>query len=64
MVSTAPPTFVLQASRPETIPDSYKRFIENRFRETFSLKVPLRFVYRERARRQRPRRAKPKRRGA
>ncbi|MCX5732274.1 MAG: ribosome biogenesis GTPase Der [Deltaproteobacteria bacterium] len=64
MVSTAPPTFVLQASRPETIPDSYKRFIENRFRETFSLKVPLRFVYRERARRQRSRRAKPKRRGA
>ncbi len=64
MVSTAPPTLVLQASRPETIPDSYKRFIENRFRETFGLKVPLRFVYRERARRDRPRRAKSKRRGA
>jgi GTP-binding protein len=64
MVSTAPPTFVLQASRPETIPDSYKRFIENRFRERFELRVPLRFVYRERARRDRPRRAKPKRRGA
>jgi GTP-binding protein len=64
MVSTAPPTFVLQASRPETIPDSYKRFIENRFRETFGLRVPLRFVYRERARRDRPRRGKPKRRGA
>ena len=64
MVSTAPPTFVLQASRPETIPDSYKRFIENRFRETFGLKVPLRFVYRERSRRDRPRRAKSKRRGA
>jgi GTP-binding protein len=64
MVSTAPPTFVLQASRPETIPDSYKRFIENRFRETFGLRVPLRFVYRERARRGRSSRAKPKRRGA
>jgi GTPase len=64
MVSTAPPTLVLQASRPETIPDSYKRFIENRFRETFGLKVPLRFVYRERARRDRPRRPKSKRRGA
>lgn len=64
MVSTAPPTLVLQASRPETIPDHYKRFVENRFREAFGLRVPLRFVYRERARRDRPRRAKPGRRGA
>jgi GTP-binding protein len=64
MVSTAPPTLVLQASRPETIPESYKRFIENRYRETFGLKVPLRFVYRERARRGRSRRSKTKRRGA
>ncbi|MEI6225076.1 MAG: ribosome biogenesis GTPase Der, partial [Deltaproteobacteria bacterium] len=48
MVSTAPPTLVLQASRPQTIPDHYKRFVENRFREAFGLKVPLRFVYRER----------------
>ena len=64
MVSTAPPTLVLQASRPETIPDHYKRFVENRFREAFGLRVPLRFVYRERARRDRPRRSKPGRRGA
>ena len=40
MVSTAPPTLVLQASRPETIPDHYKRFVENRFREAFGLRVP------------------------
>jgi GTP-binding protein len=64
MVSTAPPTLVLQASRPETIPDHYKRFVENRFREAFGLRVPLRFVYRERSRRDRPRRSKPGRRGA
>jgi GTPase len=64
MVSTAPPTLVLQASRPETIPDHYKRFVENRYREAFGLRVPLRFVYRERARRDRPRRSKPGRRGA
>ncbi len=64
MVTTAPPTLVLQASRPETIPDHYKRFVENRFREAFGLRVPLRFVYRERARRDRPRRSKPGRRGA
>ncbi len=64
MVSTAPPTMVLQASRPQTIPDHYKRFVENRFREAFGLKVPLRFVYRERTRRDRGRRPKPGRRGA
>jgi GTP-binding protein len=64
MVSTAPPTLVLQASRPQTIPDHYKRFVENRFREAFGLKVPLRFVYRERARRNRGRRPKTGRRGA
>ncbi len=64
MVSTAPPTLVLQASRPETIPDHYKRFVENRFREAFNLRVPLRFVYRERARRDRPRRPSKGRRGA
>jgi GTP-binding protein len=64
MVSTAPPTLVLQASRPETIPDHYKRFVENRFREAFGLRVPLRFVYRERSRRDRPRRPGKGRRGA
>ena len=64
MVTTAPPTLVMQASRPETIPDHYKRFVENRFREAFGLRVPLRFVYRERSRRDRPRRSKPGRRGA
>ena len=64
MVTTAPPTLVMQASRPETIPDHYKRFVENRFREAFGLRVPLRFVYRERSRRDRPRRSKPGRRGS
>ncbi len=64
MASTAPPTLVLQASRPETIPDHYKRFVENRFREAFGLRVPLRFVYRERSRRGRPGRARKGRRGA
>jgi GTPase len=64
MVSTAPPTLILQASRPETIPDHYKRFVENRFREAFGLRVPLRFIYRERARRERPRRPSKGRRRA
>ncbi|MGA8893102.1 MAG: ribosome biogenesis GTPase Der [Anaeromyxobacteraceae bacterium] len=64
MVATSPPTLVLQASRPETIPDHYKRFIENRFREAFHLRVPIRWVFRERARKDRPRRPSGKRRGA
>ncbi len=64
MVSTAPPTMVLQASRPETIPDHYKRFVENRFREAFALRVPLRFIYRERTRRQHSKRPGKGRRGA
>jgi GTP-binding protein len=64
MVATSPPTLVLQASRPETIPDHYKRFIENRFREAFQLRVPIRWVFRERARKDRPRRPSGKRRGA
>ena len=30
-----PPTFVIWANSPDAIPDSYKRYIENRFREHF-----------------------------
>ena len=30
-----PPTFVIWANSPDAIPDSYKRYIENRFREQF-----------------------------
>jgi len=53
-VATAPPTIVLQCSRPEAITDSYRRFVENRLREAFHLRVPLRLVFRERRRRNRP----------
>lgn len=53
-VSTAPPTIVIQASRPQGVTDAYRRFVENRFREAFRLRVPLRFVFRERTRRERP----------
>lgn len=60
-VSTAPPTFVLHCSRPEAITDSYRRFVENRFRERFRLRVPLRFVFRERKRRDRPPPSGPRR---
>jgi GTP-binding protein len=52
-VAYAPPTFVVQCNRPEAIGDAYRRFVENRFREAFGLEVPVRFVYKERRRRQR-----------
>jgi GTP-binding protein len=50
----APPTFVIQCNRPEAIGDSYRRFLENRFREAFGLEVPMRLVFKERKRRSRP----------
>ncbi len=53
-VAYAPPTFVIQCSRPEAIGDAYRRFVENRFREAFGLEVPMRLVFRERRRRSRP----------
>jgi GTPase len=56
-VAYAPPTFVIQCSRPEAIGEPYRRYVENRFREAFGLEVPMRIVFRER---QRARRAKPR----
>lgn len=53
-VAYAPPTFVVQCSRPEAIGDAYRRFVENRLREAFGLEVPMRLVFRERRRRKRP----------
>jgi GTP-binding protein len=56
-VAYAPPTFVIQCSRPEAIGDAYRRFVENRFRKAFGLEVPMRLVFKERPRRSRqPRR--------
>jgi GTP-binding protein len=53
-VAYAPPTFLVQCSRPEAIGDAYRRFVENRFRAAFGLEVPMRLVFRERKRRARP----------
>ncbi|HUL58154.1 MAG TPA: ribosome biogenesis GTPase Der [Anaeromyxobacteraceae bacterium] len=52
-VAYAPPTFLVQCSRPEAIGDPYRRFVENRFREAFGLEVPMRLIFRERKRRSR-----------
>jgi GTP-binding protein len=53
-VAYAPPTFVIQCSRPEAIGDPYRRFVENRLREAFGLETPMRIVFKERRRRRRP----------
>jgi GTP-binding protein len=57
-VAYAPPTFVINCGRPEAIGESYRRYVENRFRKAFGLEVPMRLVFRERKRRKRPRRTK------
>ncbi len=49
-VGTAPPTFALTCNAPELMPDRYKRYIINRLRRTFALRVPLRVMFRERPR--------------
>lgn len=43
-----PPTFVIWSNSPDAIPDSYKRYIENRFREHFKFGgAPLRINFRQ-----------------
>ena len=53
-VAYAPPTFAIQCNRPEAISESYRRFVENRLRESFGLEVPMRLLFKERKRRLRP----------
>jgi GTPase len=53
-VAYAPPTFIIQTNHPEGMTESYRRFVENRFRDAFGLEVPMRLVFRERKRRSRP----------
>ncbi len=46
---TKPPTFVVFTNSLKGIPESYKRFLENRFREEFKLEgTPIKFIFRAR----------------
>lgn len=47
-VGTAPPTFALTCNFPELMPERYKRYIINQLRRRFSLRVPIRLIFRER----------------
>jgi GTP-binding protein len=43
---TAPPTIVVSCNDPESVHFSYKRFLENQFRESFDVKgTPIRLVF-------------------
>lgn len=47
-IKTRPPTFALWVSRPEKLPDSYKRYIINGLRETYDIPgVPVRLLVRK-----------------
>ena len=55
----APPTFVFFASDASAVHFSYRRYLENRLRETFSFDgTPIRLVFRDRASVKLPRRKK------
>jgi GTP-binding protein len=57
----APPTFVFFASDASAVHFSYRRYLENRLRETFGFDgTPIRLVFRDRAQVRLPRRRKSK----
>jgi GTP-binding protein len=48
MLPTHAPTFAFYCNLPQYIPDSYKRFLENRLREKFNFEgVPLKLFFRK-----------------
>lgn len=52
-VATRPPAFVYMVNYPDNVPDSYKRFLENRLREQFDFEgTPIRTMMRARRRRE------------
>src|SRR5262249_4495859 len=56
-VAVAPPTFVFFARDAGSVHFSYRRYLENRLRETFGyLGTPIRLVFRERVTVREPRR--------
>ncbi|HTV44881.1 MAG TPA: ribosome biogenesis GTPase Der [Stellaceae bacterium] len=46
-INTRPPSFMLSASRPDALPDAYRRYLVNGLRETFGLPgTPIRLMLR------------------
>lgn len=47
-VKTEPPVFAFFSNHPELIPDSYKRYLENKLRDKYGFKgVPVSFIFRK-----------------
>ena len=48
-VAVQPVTVAIQCNRPAAVDDRYRRFLVNRFRERFELRVPVRLVFRQKS---------------
>ena len=47
-IKSRPPTFMLFCNRPEDLPDSYKRYLENELRRDFNLPgCPIRLLFKK-----------------
>lgn len=51
-IGARPPTFCITCNRPEGVTEDYKRFVINRLREAFGLKVPMRLVIRHKSKKE------------
>jgi len=51
-VAVQPVTVTIQCNRPAAVDDGYRRFLVNRFRERFKLRVPVRLLFRQKSRSQ------------
>ena len=49
-VGTQPVTVAIQCNRPQAVDDAYRRFLVNRLRERFELRVPVRLIFRQKSR--------------
>jgi GTPase len=48
-VATQPVTIAIQCNRPQAVDESYRRFLVNRLRDRFQLRVPVRLVFRQKS---------------
>ena len=48
-VAEQPVTIAIQTNRPQAVDDSYRRFLVNRFRERFKLRVPVRLLFKKKS---------------
>jgi GTP-binding protein len=48
-VAIQPVTVAIQCNRPQAVDDGYRRFLVNRLRDRFHLRVPVRLVFRQKA---------------